>query len=245
LPSLHADKCHIRAVNGLDASQATKLDATYCMHRRKARMLCMCAHLCETCVWEHANLADDVVPGARSTNLFQSWVQLFPHSDDPVCHALQLNLQHIHLLPDIVYVQLFGKSQTGALLYPWRVCIAVSMTHVHCCIHDTGALLYPWHMCIAVSMTHQHHADHLATACLQKHTFFSTSLGNLIFVWKHCGDEDGAHAETMLNPEVLTFHWLYNSGSDRIAVTIAAPCRGGLLYMGRMTCTTASSSAIC
>ena len=34
----------------------------------------------------------------------------------------------------------------------------------------------------------------------------------------------------------LTFHWLNSSLSDRIVVTIAEPCLGGLLYMGLITC---------
>ena len=33
-----------------------------------------------------------------------------------------------------------------------------------------------------------------------------------------------------------TFHWSYSSGSLRMVATIAAPWRGGLENMGRMTC---------
>lgn len=50
-------------------------------------------YLGEACVREHSNLADDMIPGARSSDVFQGCMQLLPHSDDPVCHALQLFLQ--------------------------------------------------------------------------------------------------------------------------------------------------------
>ena len=61
--------------------------------RRRASLM-QSLYLGETGVGEHANLAGDVVPLARSANLFQGCMQLFSHGDDSVCHALQLNLQH-------------------------------------------------------------------------------------------------------------------------------------------------------
>ena len=54
-------------------------------------------HFCylgEASVREHANLAGDVIPLPRGTNLLQGCMQLSSHGDDSVCHALQLNLQH-------------------------------------------------------------------------------------------------------------------------------------------------------
>ena len=39
---------------------------------------------------EHADLVDDVLPVARGALLLQSRLQLLPHLDDAVCHAMDL-----------------------------------------------------------------------------------------------------------------------------------------------------------
>ena len=53
----------------------------------------------ETCVREHADLISDMIPGARSTDLFQGLPEEISHADDSLSNNIsELNLPFIEVV---------------------------------------------------------------------------------------------------------------------------------------------------